>query len=150
MENKEVIKKIVDQLLEKMRFEGETIVNDSKEEGLIVNIQTKEASFLIGQSGVNLDALQHVARVLTNKKATESIQFVLDINEYRKQRSEGLKELARNVADQTIIERVAITLRPMSAYERRVIHLALFDYAQVKTESIGEEPERRVVVKPVK
>ena len=148
MEKKEIIKEIVNQLLDKMNFEGEVLIEDSNENDMAVNVQTKDASFLIGQSGANLDALQYIARILSNRKTEEPAHFILDINSYRRQRAETLKELAGNVADQTINGRVAITLRPMSAYERRVIHLALFENNQVKTESIGEEPERRIVVKP--
>ncbi len=150
MGNKEVIKDIISQILKKMNFEGDVFIEDSDKDEISANIQTKEASFLIGQSGVNLDALQHVARVLANKKSETPIQFVLDVNSYKKQRTDALKELAKNVAEQTLTERVAITLRPMSAYERRVVHLALFEHPQIKTESIGEDPERRVVVKPIK
>jgi len=150
MDNKEILKKTITELLEKMNFKGEVFVEESKQDDTVVNIQTQEASFLIGQSGANLDALQHVARVLANKKSEQPPQFILDVNSYKKQRVDALKELAKNVAEQILVEKVAITLRPMSAFDRRVVHLALFENDQIKTESIGQEPERRVIVKPIK
>ena len=148
MKNKEIIKETISEVLKRMNFTGDISVED-EEESIIANIYTNEANFLIGQSGANLNALQYICRIITTKKIQEPIQFILDVNNYRKQRTESLKELAVKVAKQTVIERVAITLRPMSSYERRVIHLTLFNNPEIKTESVGEGVERRIVVKPV-
>ncbi|MFH0805595.1 MAG: R3H domain-containing nucleic acid-binding protein [Patescibacteria group bacterium] len=145
-----IIKETIKELLEAMKFDGQVVVDNSENDNILANIQTEQAGFLIGQAGANLDALQHLTRILVNKKNEEPIPFVLDVNDYRKHRIELLKDLAKNIAQQALTEKVSLTLQPMSAYERRIIHLALIDYSQISTESIGYEPERRIVIKPIK
>ncbi|MAF20585.1 MAG: hypothetical protein CMI55_02800 [Parcubacteria group bacterium] len=148
MNKTDIIKETITELLKTMNFEGEVAVDDSDENNILVNVQTNQAGFLIGQAGTSLDALQYIARVMVNKKGNQSIQFLLDVNDYRKHRIKLLKELARNIAKQTLSEKATITLQPMSAYERRVIHLVLSDNPEVNTESIGQDPERKIVVRP--
>jgi spoIIIJ-associated protein len=150
MEKINIIKETIKELLKIMDFDGKVVVDDSNKENILVNIQTEQAGFLIGQAGANLDALQHIVRILVSKKNGQPIQFVLDVNNYRKHRIEILRELAKSIAKQALSEKAAFTLQPMSAYERRIIHLALAEYPQINTESIGQEPERRVIVKPIK
>lgn len=150
MKETEIIKTTIKKLLALMSFEGEVEVDDSQKDNILVNIQSEEAGFLIGQAGANLEALQHIARMLVNKENEQPIQFVLDVNQYRKHHVELLKELAKNMARQSLTEKVSITLQPMSAYDRRIIHLTLAEDPQINTASIGQGTERRVVVKPVK
>ena len=140
----------IKELLEAMKFDGNIAVDNPQSDSVLVNVQTEQAGFLIGQAGANLDALQHIARILVNKKNEEPVPFVLDVNNYRKHRIDLLKDLAENMARQALTEKVALTLQPMSAYERRVIHLALVDKPEVSTESVGSDLERRIVIKPVK
>lgn len=144
----EIIKQTITELLEKMGFQGKVEVDASDANNIIANIQTDEANFLIGQAGANLQAFQHLSRVLVSKKSTDSIQFIVDVNHYRQHRIELLKELANNIANQVLIEQIPQALQPMPAYERRIIHLALAEQPQIETESIGQEPKRRVVIKP--
>jgi spoIIIJ-associated protein len=150
MDKINIIKKTIKELLEVMSFDGEVVIDNFQSDNILVNIQTEQAGFLIGQAGVNLDALQYIARILVNKKNKQPIPFVLDVNNYRKHRIELLKNLAKNIARQVLSEKVVLTLQPMSAYERRVIHLALVGEPQISTESIGQEPERRIIIRPVK
>jgi len=150
MDKIEMIKKTIKELLATINFEGQIVVDDLSPDNILVNIETDQAGFLIGQAGANLDALQHLTRVLVSKKSEESIPFILDVNHYRKSRIELLKDLAGNMAKQALLEKVSLTLQPMSAYERRVIHMALTNQSEIKTESIGQEPERRIVIKPIK
>ena len=150
MEKIELIKKTIAELLETMGFEGHVVVNDSDENNILVNIKTQQAGFLIGQGGANLDALQHLSRVLVSKKNNETVRFLLDVNSYRQYRIGMLKDLAKNIAKQAKTEGVAVTLQPMPAYERRIIHLALIDEPRINTESIGQDQERRIVVKAIK
>ncbi len=150
MKEIEIIKKTIKKLLSFMGFEGEVEVDDSQKDNISVNIQSEEAGFLIGQAGANLEAFQHIARMLVNKENEQPIQFVLDVNQYRKHHVELLKELAKNMARQSLTEKVSITLQPMSAYDRRIIHLTLAEDPQINTASVGQGEERRVVVKPVK
>jgi len=150
MDKIETIKETITELLEIMDFQGRINIDTSNENNILVNIQTDQASFLIGQAGANLEALQYIARVLASKKVGAPVQFILDVNDYQKHHIGLLEELARDIAKQALSERIAVTLQPMSAFKRRIVHLALADDSQISTESIGQEPERRIVVKPIK
>ena len=149
MDKIKIIKKTIEELLNIMHFKGDVAIDDLQLDDVLVNIQTEHAGFLIGQAGANLDALQHIARILVNKKNKEPIQFILDVNNYRRQRIELLRDLAENMANQALSEKVALTLQPMSAYERRIIHLALVNKPEISTESIGQDLERRIIIKPI-
>jgi len=150
MDKIETIKETITELLKIMNFQGRINIDDSNESNILVNIQTDQASFLIGQAGANLEALQYIARVLASKKMGAPVQFILDVNDYQKYHIGLLEELAKSIAKQSLSERIAVTLQPMPAFKRRIIHLALADNSQISTESIGQEPERRIVVKPIK
>lgn len=149
MTNINIVKETVEELLKRMSFEGHVDVDFYDEKNTIANIQTKHAGYLIGQSGANLDALQYIARTMVNKKNEGPIYFILDVNNYRKSRIEFLKNLAKNIAEQTLSNRVSVTLRPLPAYERRIIHIVLKENPEVSAESIGEEPQRQIVVRPI-
>lgn len=150
MDKIETIKETITELLEIMDFQGRINIDTTNESNILVNIQTDQASFLIGQAGANLEALQYIARVLASKKMGAPVQFILDVNDYQKHHIGLLEELAKNIAKQALSERIAVTLQPMTAFKRRIVHLALADNSQISTESIGQEPERRIVVKPIK
>ncbi len=156
MDNKnlEIIKTTVQELIEKIGFSPQVEITQGTEEdreNIVCNINVSEDShLLIGQYGVNLSALQHIARLLVRKKTDEKIKFVLDVNSYRRQKNESIIELAHQAAEQAVAERRAIIMRPMSAYERRLVHTGLAENMDVITESIGEGEGRKVAVKPAK
>lgn len=148
----EIIRITIKELIDKMGFSCEVEnpkMSEEKEETVIFNIKAEESNFLIGQHGVNLQSLQHIARILVRKKLSLKANFILDINSYRQEKDNSLVKLAHATADQAIREQRAIVLRPMSAYERRIVHMELSNHEQVKTESIGEGEERKVVVSPL-
>lgn len=103
---------------------------------------------LIGEQGWNLLALEHVLKKILKKKFGNEIRFTLDINDYRMQRLEDLKQDVKDAAKEVRMYRKDVALRPVSAFERRIIHLLLAEYPDITTESIGVEPYRRVVIKP--
>jgi len=142
------IKGIISQLLEIIGVEAQ-ITTKAKSGVFSIDIHTKEAGFLIGPNGTHLDALQHLVRLIVNKKSKRILPFVLDVNNYRQERQLFLEELARNIAEKSLSEKIVVTLQPMPPYERRIIHLALNNYPNINTQSIGEGAERRVVVSPV-
>ncbi len=143
------IKTIVEQLLSAMDFSGEVSLKDQGGDFLIVNIQSADAAYLIGRSGENLGALQHIARAIVSKQLAETIRLIIDVNDYQTNRLESLKETALNLAKEVVERKQQHWLAPMNAYERRVVHLALAGLTGIKTESEGEGSERRVVIKPV-
>lgn len=146
-----MIKKTTEELLKKMAFK-KAIVEVGKQENssaLVVSIQIEDdPSQLIGQSGSNLNDLQRVLRLLIARKDPEAPLFLLDINGYRGKREAFLKELSQEIAGQVAKTKKSVMLQPMSSYERRIVHLELAERSDIVTESIGEEPERRVVIRP--
>jgi len=106
------------------------------------------AHLLIGKNGQNLQALEHLIRVATLKDSADTA-IMLDVNDYKKTKAFQVLELARNVVAQVRNTRKAHALAPMSSYERRVVHMELASYSDVVTESVGQDPQRRIVVKPL-
>ena len=150
MKKEDIIKKATKDLLEMMNFE-EAVIEIKQQENpavLIVSVKVNDASQLMGQSGSDLNDLQRVLRLLVAKKDPEIPPFLLDVNGYREKREQFLKELSREIAEQVIESKKSVMLQPMSSYERRIIHLELASRSDVATESIGEGPERRVVIRP--
>jgi len=151
--NTELLENTIKELLQKMTFDDFKVVvlkeKSADEENLIANIETPDSNLLIGQYGVTLKALQHIARVILRRKTEEKFKFLLDVNSYLHQKTSSLTEIAQNAARQAISEKKPVILRPMSAYERRIVHLELSGNENVKTESIGDGEDRKIVVRPV-
>ena len=149
-ESKELIKQTIEKLLEKMGFSGQlTISETTEDESIICNITTDtDSHFLIGQHGVNLQALQHLARLMVRKQLPEKIRFILDVNDYRQQKNQSVLEQALAAAQEAISQQRAISMKPMTTYERRIAHLELSKNSKVTTESVGEGENRKIVVKP--
>lgn len=148
----ELASQAVEEFLEHMDMKGEvatTLRFDDSRELLIINITVKTPSLLIGQQGANLQAFQHIARLLVRKKCNEQVNFIVDVNEYKTKRIEYLKSLAVDTAKRVIDSGKFEVLRPMSSYERRIIHMELAQLDKISAESLGEEPNRRIVVRPV-
>ena len=128
----EILKEIAVDTLEKMGFEAEIIIEEKDEaelgQRIVCNIKTDESSFLIGQHGGNLEALEHIMRVLVRKKTEDKLKFIVDINGYRKEKNDSVVALARSMAEKALAEKRAVILRPMSAYERRLCFCLSFLY----------------------
>lgn len=147
-QNLEKIKKIVEEFFGKMTFEAEIEILPPKDLTLPVQLQAKEPQILIGQGGETLAEIQHLLRIILRKEITEEVYIDLDINDYKKKKTDYLKELAREIAEEVALTKKEKELSPMPAYERRIIHLELAGRTDVISESIGQEPERRVVIRP--
>lgn len=147
----QTIKRMVEEVMTQMGFEAEVeikkMAGEDKEE-IVYNIKTTESSFLIGQYGTNLQSLQHIARLIARKKTDEKANFTLDVNSYRQEKNESIIRMAKDMAREAMLERRSVILRPMSPYERRIVHMELSKNDQIKTESTGEGENRRVVIKP--
>lgn len=150
--NIQVIEETIARLLEKIGFSSQiTVIHDqnSEEENYSCNVLVSDDSnLLIGQHGINLQALQHIARLLVRKKISDKIKFTLDVNSYREQKNQSVIELAKQAALQAVSEKRAVVMKPMSTYERRLVHMELAKNTEVLTESIGEGESRKVVIKP--
>lgn len=111
-----------------------------------VNINDKNLGYLIGYRGETLYALQNVLSAIAGKKIENKVRVFLDIESYRAKREKTLEELAEKISKTVIKTKKSITLEPMQAYERKIIHSKLQNNELVTTKSIGEEPRRRVVI----
>ena len=103
---------------------------------------------LIGRRGETLDAIQQLTSYAVNRGGGPRVRIHLDAENYRAKREQSLQHLARKVAGKVVRYRRSVTLEPMNAYERHVIHTALQDFEGVTTYSTGADPNRRVVVAP--
>lgn len=147
-----IIQETVKELMEKAGFSCEVEVkefNQDDHEGVLCNIKNEEDSnLLIGQFGINLQSFQHIARLIVRKKISDKTNFILDVNSYREQKNQSILQQADEAANQAINESRVIIMKPMSAYERRLVHLELSKNEKVKTESVGEGENRKILVKP--
>ena len=151
MENKRDLKKIkeiIERFFQKMSFQVQIEKEELKENTLIINLRSKEPQVLIGGGGKTLVDLQKILGKIIRRKVGKEIFLDLDINQYKKNKIEYLKDLAKSTADEVALSKKEKILPPMPSYERRIIHLELSQRGDVTTESIGEEPERRVAIKP--
>ena len=147
------VQTITQNLVEQMGFEAQVLLRDPVCEGqgdFICNIRIEgDSNLLIGQHGINLQALQHIIRLLAKKEFQENIIFSLDVNSYWEQKSQALVKEAHSAATQAIQTNSPVTLRPMAGYERKIIHAELALNEAVSTESTGVNENRKVVIKPV-
>ncbi|MDD5083856.1 MAG: hypothetical protein PHT88_02865 [Candidatus Moranbacteria bacterium] len=146
------IQEMTQAVVEHMGFHTQVTLREPVCEGqgdFICNIRVEgDSNLLIGQHGVNLQALQHLIRLLAKKEFQENIVFSLDVNSYWEQKSQALVKEAHQAAQTAIQTNAAVTLRPMAGYERKIIHAELALIKEVATESTGANENRKVIVKP--
>ena len=107
------------------------------------------SGLLIGRDGENLQALEYLLNILLRKNTEDpSWRIILDVNNYRAIQEEKLREVARKIAHQVAITNQIVELPPMRARDRRIIHLEIALRSDVMTESIGEDKERHIIIKP--
>ncbi len=148
--NEEEIKVAVEQVnefLNKFLKEGITYNTEIKEYDIYVDIEGKNVNYLIGYRGENINAFQTILTSIANKKSTAKIRVYLDIAGYREKRVKTLEDLAEKIARTVVRTGKDVTLEPMTAYERKIIHTKLQTHSKVETISKGEEPYRKVVIK---
>jgi spoIIIJ-associated protein len=115
-------------------------------ESVDVILTGRDMGALIGRRGETLDAIQHLTNYVVNRGAADRVRINLDAENYRQRRNETLESLATRTAGKVVKYRRNMTLDPMNAYERHIIHSALQDFSNVTTYSVGSEPNRRIVV----
>ena len=142
----ERIEQFVKGLLEHMGSDAVPHAMKTADESYSVDLVGENLGILIGRRGETLDAIQHLANYAVNRGQNKRVRINVDAENYRLKREESLQRLAQKVASKVTKYRRNITLEPMNAYERHVIHAALQDYPDVTTYSTGTEPNRRIVV----
>ena len=125
---------------------GRTVAMPESGNAYQVDLVGDDLGYLIGRRGETLDAIQQLTNYAVNSGRDKRLRIHVDAENYRAKREQSLESLAHKVAGKVLKYRRSVTLEPMNAYERHVIHAALQDKAGVTTYSVGTEPNRRVVV----
>lgn len=152
----QIAKQVVEDLLARMKISARVSaryiesLENGDERSIMVDIQGNDLSILIGRRSETLNALQYITSLIVGKELTHWTPVLIDIQGYRSRRERQLRQLARRMADQALQTGRRQVLEPMPASERRMIHLELRDHPGVVTESIGEEPNRKVTIQPKK
>lgn len=148
--NLKKIKKTTEEFFQKMNFEVEVEIKQPQDSTIMIDLKAEEPKILIGERGQTLSEIQYILKLILRKEiiVEEPFYLNLDINNYKEKKNEYLKELARIMADEAVLSKKEKKLAPMSAYERRIIHLELASRQDVTTESIDQDSERKIVIKP--
>jgi spoIIIJ-associated protein len=157
---KKKIKEVAEKFFKAMDFPGGIDLEEKEKNSFYLNLKSDEPQMLIGKGGQTLSDIQYILRRIINKKnkgetnitlssdRQDNVYIEVDVNNYRRKKKEYLKELAQEIADEVALTKEEKTLEPMSSYERRIIHVELSSRGDIETESSGQEPERRVIVRP--
>lgn len=138
--------KFMDEFISKLPNNNLTYTVNVENNNVSINIDGNDTGYLIGYRGEVLNSLQTILTNVIGKDINGKIRVLLNIGGYREKREKDLEVLASKIAGSVIKTRKPITLEPMTAYERKIIHLKLQDNNKVETHSIGEEPYRKLVV----
>ncbi len=150
----DIAREVVSELLEKMKVRAKVTAeylpaSDSRSRVPVrVNVHGDDLSYLIGRQAETLNALQYISSLIINKEIGRSIPLIVDVEGYRTRRENQLRQLARRMADQAVSTGRRQVLEPMPANERRIVHIELRERLDISTESIGEDPRRKVTINP--
>ena len=149
--------RLLEAVLERMKYKVQVVERDpadlngydeQDEPTLVLDIRGGDLSALIGRRGETLDGLQYLVRLLVAKELAHYVHVVLDVEGYKAHRAQMLKQLAQRMAERVVTTHKPAALEPMPANERRIVHLALRDNTQVRTESVGMGENRKVTIIP--
>ena len=118
------------------------------ERALVLDVQGDDLATLIGRKGDTLAALQYITRLILSKQSGEGVDVVVDVQGHKRRREEQVRRMARRMAEQAVQRQRTMTMEPMPANERRLVHLELRDHPSVRTESVGEGHSRKVTIIP--
>jgi spoIIIJ-associated protein len=150
----DIAREVVSELLEKMKVRATVTAeylpaSDARSRVPVrVNVHGDDLSYLIGRQAETLNALQYISSLIINKEIGRSIPLIVDVEGYRTRRENQLRQLARRMADQAVSTGQRQVLEPMPPNERRIVHIELRERQDVTTESIGEDPRRKVTINP--
>jgi spoIIIJ-associated protein len=143
----EEAKTVLSELIRLMDLEGEVEIGMGSETAKL-NVKGSDLGVLIGRRGEKLASLQHLVNLMVAKKEGQYRRIAIDVENYRGRREEQLRDVADRAAKRVIQTGKIIQLEPMPAIERRIVHLALVENPKIRTQSVGVEPNRRIVVLP--
>lgn len=140
------IKDTINEIISKMNTEANLEVR-RRDNSISITIFSDNNAILIGKNGKNVSALQLLIRQMVNSNLKEPLSIIIDVGNYKEKRARNIEYLAKKLAREAYKTKTEITMDSMNSYERRLVHSALADDKYVYTESIGEEPNRKVVIK---
>ena len=143
----EEAKSVLEQLLRLMDLEGTVEIGVGSETAKL-NVSGSDLGVLIGRRGEKLASLQHLVNLIVAKKEGQYNRIAIDVQNYRGRREEQLRDVAERAAKRVTQSGKIIQLEPMPAIERRIVHMALVENPRVRTQSVGVEPNRRIVILP--
>lgn len=138
-------KEFIEGLLRKMGVTGTVEIEEQEEHSKAV-ISTEQAGVVIGYRGECLSAIQYLSNIVEQKKNKTAKRLIVDVADYRERRDDSIKDMADRMARKVLKMRKAIKLKPMNAYERRIIHSYLQKFDGVTTHSVGVEPHRCLII----
>ena len=146
----DIVDKIKEDIIEITKLMGMSVNLEvrRREESITIKIFSDHNAVLIGRNGSTIAALQTIIRQIISNEVDEHINIILDVENYKEKRVRNIEFLAKKVAREVAKTKVETKLDSMNSYERRIVHSILSDNKYVYTESIGEEPNRCVVIKP--
>lgn len=150
-----IARETINIILEKMRVNAKVTVRLGDEDGnrvtpILIDIEGNDLSFLIGRKAETINALQYITSLIVGRELGRWVPLQIDVQHYRQRRETELRKLARRIAEQVVGTGRRQVLEPMPPNERRIVHIELHDHPDVETESIGEDPSRKVTIIPKK
>lgn len=142
------VKEYISSLVKNMGMSG-TVEVKAREDNITFNIVTSNSAILIGKMGRTIDAIQTVVNAYVQSEIKEYQRITIDVNDYKQKNIKRLEKLAKYTAKEVAKSKIETKLDPMNSYERRIIHSTLSNSKDVTTESVGEEPNRCVIIKPI-
>lgn len=145
----EKVSEILENLLGLLGLEGSFEIEE-REDGVFISIEAEDAGILIGRNGETLSSLQLLLNLIASRQiGGENLKrIVVDVSSWRKSKEDDLAEKAKNWAAKVIETKEPMELNPMPAWQRRIVHMAIESTEGVKSESIGEGQDRRLVISP--
>ena len=148
MPKKSLFKKATPAILKALHLEKVTFTVEEQEENAVITLEGEGLNVIIGRHGETLDALQYLCSLVASRANGGYFRIILDSGDFRKRREKTLQALAVKMANNALRNGRKVTLEPMNPYERRIIHSEVQKIEGVSSTSIGEEPNRRVVILP--
>jgi spoIIIJ-associated protein len=149
LEEIEIAKQLTIGLLERMGIKTE-VEGFLKEGNLYLEIKGDQEGILIGKHGRTLESLQMLINRMVNKQLNNSVRVVLDIDDYRKRRSDNIAQMAHRLGEKAKGTGHSLTVGPFNAYDRRIIHLTIKEDPSLETESLGEGELKKIKIIPMK
>jgi len=152
-ETSKVAADVLSELLRHMGIQATVVVREpsaDRSAPVVLDVQGDDLGILIGRQGDTLRDLQYITKLIASRKLQRWVSIVVDVAGYKIRRERLLTELAERMAERVVADGRPLTLEPMPAHERRIVHMALRNHKQVTTESMGEGQRRKVVISPVR